>query len=186
MYGRITIIAEVKTASPYGYHSEKSWEELFEIANKVGDIISVHTDPRWEGSFDLISKAKGMTNKPILAKGIHQYDSEIIRAVKAGADYVLVVGRVPQIYPDMLMIEPNTLQQLSELPRDTKAVWNERNIDTGFPKEEFFEEARKIWGGWLCQASYLSTVKDIKGGANAVLVGTRLEEFAQSLKSQLP
>ena len=40
------IIAEVKTISPYGFKSDKSWEELFKIADEIGDIISVHTDKR--------------------------------------------------------------------------------------------------------------------------------------------
>jgi len=65
------LIAEVKTESPFGFVSEKTWRQLFDIANKHGDIISIHTDKRWGGSFDLISKAKELTKKPVLAKGIH-------------------------------------------------------------------------------------------------------------------
>ena len=45
-----------------------------------------------------------------------------------------------------------------------------------------FEQAREIWKGWLCQESYLRTVKDIKPGADAILVGSYLEEFAKSIK----
>ena len=29
MYGRVTIIAEVKTLSPFGFRSSKSWDEMF-------------------------------------------------------------------------------------------------------------------------------------------------------------
>ena len=75
MYKGIEIIAEVKTQSPFGYKSDKSWDELFEVANKVGDIISIHTDRRWGGSFELLQKARSLTNKPILAKGIHKNDA---------------------------------------------------------------------------------------------------------------
>lgn len=31
----LKIIAEVKTASPFGFKSEKSWDELFKVANKI-------------------------------------------------------------------------------------------------------------------------------------------------------
>jgi len=36
------IIAKVKTKSLFGFVSNKSWEELFTIANNIGDIISIH------------------------------------------------------------------------------------------------------------------------------------------------
>ena len=58
MYKNVQIIAEVKTQSPFGFRSQKSWDELFVIADSVGDMLSVHTDPRWGGSFDLIRRAK--------------------------------------------------------------------------------------------------------------------------------
>ena len=77
MYKNIQIIAEVKTESPFGFKSERSWGELFAVANENGDILSIHTDSRWGGSFDLIKKAKSLTNKSILAKGIHATDSEV-------------------------------------------------------------------------------------------------------------
>ncbi len=32
MYKQIEVIAEVKTRSPFGYTSEKSWDELFAVA----------------------------------------------------------------------------------------------------------------------------------------------------------
>ncbi|MDO8579523.1 MAG: hypothetical protein Q7R72_01470 [bacterium] len=182
MYKKTKIIAEVKTLSPFGFKSEKSWDELFAIANEVGDIISIHTDSRWEGSFDLIRKAKTLTDKPILAKGIHATDTEIDKAVSAGADYVLVVGRVPSIHRDLCLIEPLTLDELKTIPDNLKVVWNSRNLSNGEIKKETFEEARVIFRGWLCQASNIKTTADIRDGADAVLVGTHLTEFAKSLK----
>jgi len=86
MYKNIQIIAEEKMESPFGFKSQKTWYELFSIANEIGDIISIHTDSRWGGSFDLIKKAKSFTNKPILAKGIHATDSDIEKAIEYGAD----------------------------------------------------------------------------------------------------
>ena len=182
MFMNIQIIAEVKTQSPFGWKSDKTWDELFEIANEVGDIISIHTDPRWAGSFDLIKKAKSLTKKPILAKGIHSTDEGIQQAVDAGADYVLVVGRIPKIHLDKCLIEPLTLGELKTIPTDIKVVWNSRDLSDGGLKKETFEEARALHKGWLCQASNIRSKEDIKKGADAVLVGANLIEFSQSLR----
>jgi len=177
----IQLIAEVKTTSPFGYVSDKSWDELFTLAEKVGDIISIHTDPRWGGSFDLVKKAKSLTGKPILAKGIHETDEMLERAVQAGADFVLVVGRIPKVHVEKCLIEPLTLAELKTIPSGMKVVWNSRDLLTGGFKKETFEEARKIFPGWLCQASNIKSIADIQEGANAVLVGEGLEGFVGSL-----
>lgn len=182
MRKKIEIIAEVKTTSPFGYQSKKSWEELFEIANRAGDIISIHTDARWGGSFDLLKKARGLTKKPILAKGMHRNDEEIEEAIKCGADWVLVVGRLPKIYIEKCMIEPFTLEELKNTPGNLRAVWNSRDLATGGVKTETFASAREIFKGWLCQASNIKTIADVHPDANAVLVGTHLAEFAESIK----
>jgi len=180
MKNKPTIIAEVKTQSPFGFKSNKSWDELFEIANDIGDMISIHTDSRWGGSFDLIIKARKLTKKPILAKGIHEKDSDIEKALSAGADFVLVVGRIPKIHMDKCIIEPYTLDELSKIPKTFKVVWNSRDLKTGGVKSETFDTARAIFPGWLCQASHIKTINDIHPLANAVLVGEHLEEFAKS------
>ena len=112
MQRNFQVIAEIKTCSPFGYVAKNSWEELFEIANEIGDIISVHTDERWGGSLKLLEKVCRLTKKPILAKGIHSSDEDIKKAVEAGADWVLVVGRIPGVYQTKCMIEPATLKEL--------------------------------------------------------------------------
>jgi hypothetical protein len=173
-----SIVAEVKTHSPFGWVSSYSWDELFEIANSVGDIISIHTDPRWHGSFDLVKKARALTDKPILAKGIHAHDKDIEEALAAGADYVLVVGRLPKIYQDKLWMEPNTLDDLKALPHHIKAVWNSRDLNNGKSKDVSFAEARAVFPGWLCQASFITTNTDIDPAANAAIIGTSLPEFS--------
>ena len=185
------IIAEVKTESPFGFKSDKTWGELFAVAEKAADIVSIHTDPRWGGSFDLIRKAKSLTAKPILAKGIHALDSDIASAAAAGADFILVVGRIPEISatitPEILakcVIEPNTLAELAAIPETFYAVWNARDLSTGGTKTETFAEARAIFKGWLCQASHISTIADVQEGADAVLVGEKLEQFVASITQQ--
>ena len=177
MYKNVQIIAEVKTQSPFGYKSDKTWEELFSVANKIGDVISIHTDLRWGGSFKLLEKARSLTRKPILAKGIHAEDEDIERAIKIGANWVLVVGRIPKIYTEKCLIEPLTLNELKNIPSEFRVVWNSRDLATGKSKSETFKEAREIWKGWLCQASHIKTVSDIESGADAVLVGKNLLSF---------
>lgn len=181
----IQLIAEVKVRSPFGFVSDKSWDELFQLADSVGDIISIHTDPRWGGSFELIKKAKSLSKKPILAKGIHETDDLLQKAFNSGADYALVVGRIPELPPDFLnkcLIEPDSLKDLESIPADMKAVWNSRDLKTGGFKKETFEEARNLFTGWLCQASNIKSVTDIHPRADAALVGEHLEELVLSLK----
>jgi len=179
---KVQIIAEVKTQSPFGYQTQDTWEERFEIAQKHGDILSIHTDSRWGGSYDLIQRAKQMTNKPILAKGIHASDDDIVRAIEAGADYVLVVGRIPAVHVDKCILEPNSLEELHAIPNSfKKVVWNARDLETGAAKTETFAEARDIWKEWLCQASFISDMSDVESGADAVLVGEKLPEFVSTL-----
>src|SRR5262245_45908430 len=67
-------VAEVKTGSPWGWRSPYSWEFLMEVADRVGDWVAIHTDPRWGGSWNLLRRARAKTGKPILAKGIHAND----------------------------------------------------------------------------------------------------------------
>lgn len=183
MHENITIIAEVKTQSPFGWESEKTWDELFAVANGIGDMISIHTDARWGGSCELITKAKAMTGKPILAKGIHATDDDVQKAIDAGADFVLVVGRIPEIHKDKCLVEPLTFADLKLLPHDVKAVWNSRDLSDGSLKKESFAQARAAFPGWLCQASNIRTIQNVHGGADAALIGTHLEEFARSLEA---
>lgn len=178
------IIAEVKTRSPFGWQSNKSWEELFSVAEKFGDMLSIHTDPRWGSSFELLSTARALTNKPILAKGIHALDSDIKEAVVRGADAVLVVGRQTDVHVEKCFFEPNSLAELFALPKDCHAVWNSRDLATGGNKTEQFKEARAMFSGWLCQASNIQTIDDVRAGTDAVLVGTHLETFVRSLPTQ--
>ncbi len=187
MHKRPYLIAEVKTMSPFGYQSNQTWDELFAIAAEIGDMISVHTDPRWGGSIELIKKARALTQKPILAKGIHASDDTIAEALAAGATYALVVGRLPrqELLP-YCVIEPETMSQLEEfikhVPSTQKLVWNSRNLSDGSMRDKSeYTEARKLWSGWLCQASNVASLSDIQSDADAVLIGQNLTNFSKLL-----
>ena len=146
------LIAEVKTQSPFGFKSDKSWMDLFHVAVKYGDIISIHTDARWGGSPHLIDCARQFTDKPILAKGIHRTDEEAQEMLKRGADFVLIVGRIANIPFEKCLIEPTCVSEidyLNTLPSHIRAhikiVWNSRNLLTGEPKYVKFEDIREKW-----------------------------------------
>jgi indole-3-glycerol phosphate synthase len=170
-------IAEVKTRSPFGWCSPYSWATLFEIANEVGDWVAVHTEAPWGGSLDLLRTARRLTDKPLLAKGLHSSDIEVREAFEAGADHVLVVGRIPSVRPTDCLIEPISIRDLHRIPVGFRAVWNSRDLRTGGRKSELFADARR-WSGWLCQASNIEDPRGIDPGADAVLVGTHLPAFA--------
>ncbi len=162
---------------------------MFEIATQIGHIISIHTDTRWGGRFEDITRAKLGTDKSIMAKGIHASDEEVEEAFKSGADFVLVVGRVPDANPDKCIIEPNSLQELADLPPEFgNVVWNSRDLSTGGLKRETFAEAREVlpYPKWLCQASNIKTLADIEPTANAILVGTHLEALKDELTKHTP
>ncbi|MEX2209591.1 MAG: hypothetical protein WD603_01340 [Patescibacteria group bacterium] len=175
-----TFISEVKTWSPFGWRADRSWDELFDLADAHGDMISVHTDSRWGGSFELLERARARTGKPILAKGIHRDDRLIDRALDAGADRVLVVGRVPERHRERCIIEVESVAQFDILPPDSRALWNDRDLTTGGRKAETFRQARAAWRGWLCQASNIRSVDDVDPEADAVLVGIHLVPFIRS------
>jgi indole-3-glycerol phosphate synthase len=185
MIGGKVFIAEVKTQSPFGFKSKYSWDELFETALVLGDMISIHTDSLWGGSFDLIEKAKKQTNKLILAKGIHENDDLVKNAFDSGADWVLVVGRKPKYKPEKCFIEPYSLQDLKdnfcedEYPnlKQSHIVWNSRNLLDGSLKKENIEDVRQIYPDWLCQASNIKSESDISKHCDAFLVGEHLMSF---------
>ncbi len=148
-------------------------------------MLSIHTNPRWGCSFGLVRKARTLTQKLILAKGIHTNDSDIEKAIEAGVNYVLVVGRIPVLYQTNCLLEPLYLDEITSYTSNATVVWNSRDL-TALPAEAFkketIDDVRKIWKGHLVQVSNLKTKADIRPLADAVLVGTNLIEFLNSLR----
>ena len=193
----IVLIGEVKPSSPSGFMSPYSWRKLFDLANESPcvDMISIHTDPRWEGSFESLKEARALTEKPILAKGYHATDRELRDAFNYGADRVLVVGRIPNIsLADFCYYEPLNLEQLHAFPvlagshRINTVVWNARDIsnpEIERYKTESINEARKLWPKQLVQASAIRSLADIAPEADQILVGSYLPQFLRSLEEKI-
>lgn len=177
------LFAEVKPVSPFGWKSDRSWDDLFEIAEEYGDWISVHTNKLWGGSFKLLAEACRRTDKPVLAKGYHTNDEDIERALDAGAHRVLTVREtMPEQHAELCVVEPLTLMGLGKLAGAAWTAWNSRNPYTGDTKIDDFDRARQVRPeGLMCQASNLRTVDDVHPTASAVLVGAHLPEFVRSL-----
>jgi indole-3-glycerol phosphate synthase len=198
MYNNTIIIAEVKTCSPSGFKSNRSWDELLDIAiNMDSDWIAVHVNPEFGGSLDRIREAAKRTSKTIVAKGYHDTVEESDRSFDAGASLVLVTGRIPQkyyeqkAYREKYLIEPYTLEEFLEYPDGPRFVWNSRDLlalrfgGTEAKKKEDFDTVRRRRPcAWLCQASNIKSIHDIHPRADAALIGTHLESFAASLESQ--
>lgn len=187
--GRL-FVAEVKTQSPFGFKSKYTWDELFEVALQVGDIISIHTDSLWGGSFKLIEKARKCTNKPILAKGIHENDDLLKNAFDTGADWALVVGRAPTYMPEKCWVEPHSLEEFKKYCCDLtrnfhRFVWNSRNLFDGSLKSSEIIDVRDFYSGWLCQASNIKTELDISSHVNAFIIGEHLMNFNEEKYKKL-
>ncbi len=184
-----TFIAEIKKKSPFGFRSKRTWGDLCKLAIEYGDWVSVHTDHRWGGSFKSLIKVREKTDKPILAKGIHFLDSEIEKALALGADYVLCVGRVPDRirsgdpeWIEKVIIEPTPVfGSLSIMNRGVKVCCNQRDVSSGKPYRTNVVGFYRQYHKWICQASMIETVADVREEVDAFIVGEHLETFVETL-----
>lgn len=200
-------IAEIKTQSPFGFNSSASFVDLMHVAIEHGDWVSVHTNALWGGDYDAISFVRRNTNKPILAKGIHATDDDVLRAIDHGADYVLVVDRhfggntkigrqviyerhSPYFaFPNksgMCDLDMETCRIDSNYPnekRPRKYLVYRRNLSTGMIKENYTQEILNYLKAevWVCQGSGIKISHDVHSDVNAFIVGEHLIGFCQQL-----
>lgn len=188
--GAPVFIGEVKTESPFGFRSPYSWDELLAKAIVHADWIAVHTNERWGGRWDLLERAadisRDVSPRPLLlAKGPHTTDTEVYRALDAGADLVLVVGEQPSAELAPVCIwEPDRAHDLMVADRhDLKVMWNYRDLRDGsrIPEALDLGWARTQHKGWLCQASFICSPGDVHLAADAFIVGEHLPEFIEQL-----
>lgn len=181
-------IAEIKTQSPFGFKSTYPFVSLMNYAIQYGDWISVHTNALWGGDFDAISFVRRNTNKPILAKGFHATDADIGKALECGADYVLVVDRLPSygyLSHCLLEIHDRKLRDtIFEFPssKHMKFVSNSRNLSTGLPKKWFELPDYINKDLWICQASGIRSQNDVYPNVDAFIVGEYLVEYCKNIK----
>ncbi len=178
--GKPLIVAEIKTRSPYGFVNRfTGWKKQLEICEAVGDIISVHTNELWGGSWTMLESVRAYTAKPILAKGFHDTVHDVQRAFEAGADYCLTVGWYPGGEP-RCWHEVETRDQLV----NSFAPWvvlNSRNPRTGERRTGYPDTgaARVLSsvdriGRKICQASNIRGPQDVVPGVDAILIGEAL------------
>ncbi len=177
--GRPLIVAEIKQLSPYGWVNPlPCWEDQLAICEKVGDVISVHTDPLWGGSWEHLRAVRDRTNKPILAKGFHNTVPDVQRALDYGATFVLTVGWWPggKLGP-YCWHEVESVFELME-SEALQCVWNSRDPRTGQPRRGSPSDVRMANDArphdWLCQASHIRKPGDVVPGMNAILIGEGL------------
>jgi hypothetical protein len=177
--GSPTVVAELKTRSPYGWFNPHSLELSLQRCHRVGDILSVHTDPLWGGSFHHLQVMVRQTKLPVLAKGFHPTVAHVARAFEAGATYCLTVGWWPGgELGKRCWHECETLEELSLSPAHYR-VWNRRNPRTGETRPQRPDEvahAQAAGGQWLCLASKIRGPEDVNVPCQAVLIGEGLYE----------
>ena len=181
-------IAEIKTKSPFGYVNPNPFCTMMDFAIQHGDWISVHTNALWGGDFDAISFVRRNTDKPILAKGIHGTDDDVQRALDHGADYVLVVDRIPKIHITKCLLEFSNMEMLHECQwmyfndPSLKYVCNSRNLRNGLPKKAWELDAYLELRVWTCQASGIRRPSDVDPKVNAFIVGENLLNYIHELR----
>ena len=178
------LILDTKTESPFGWFASETWDCRFDFAQEHADIIAVHSMPEFGGGYNFVQRACKESKKPILVKGIHRCDDEIKKFIDWVASHVLVVGRVPEIsaeYLNKCLLEPTCIKEILDHPCGSKVVWNQRNLVTGLPKVEKFEDALKVCDGWICQASMIKNTADIHPLADAIMVGEYMEEIVEEI-----
>lgn len=185
-YPHIKIVGEVKTRSPFGYVNlnRMDREDMVRALNDCPaiDIISIHTNEAWQGSFEWLREACVIVRKPVLAKGFHDTIHDVKLAFDCGAAHVLTVGWWSG--DDRCWVEVEDLDDLGPCGFGaSKVVWNARNPRTGNPRwvisvgetpRQTTDWARQRRAGWLCQASGIKTVADVHPKVNAVLIGEAL------------
>lgn len=189
-------VAEIKTISPFGFSSPYQEKDLINLAIASGDIVAAHTSPLWGGGFRHLREVANLVHlrsdgKKVLAKGVHGFDEEIQAALDCGADYVLVVGRIPaKRYLSKCWIEfaPFGGAETKDIYRANPdaVVINARNIMRGnwmFHAEQpswptaFLEDRPKNSKTKIVQASGIKYDSQVQSWADAFIVGEGLPQF---------
>jgi len=173
------LIPEVLTHSPDGYDTQLCWEKLFAFACRISNVVAVNTDELWGGSLDRVRQAKRITNVTIVAKGMFNTDDEIRTTLDAGADRVVVPGRVPP-FPlrTFCWIAPLGLNEVCRMLTDYDVVvGSSHDPFDGTPKPNELEQVSNLPHFRLVQDGLIKSPADIHPAADMYFVGRHLEEF---------
>lgn len=181
---RPLVVAEVKPRSPFGWVNPLSVEAQMKLCREVGDIISVHTNPLWGGSWDLLAEVCKWADRPVLAKGFHDTVHDVRRALDCGATYVLTVGWHPGgELGKRCWFEVENRYQLTNAPEAEWIVLNARCPRTGGRRgvdawndtavDRVLTSPDRL-GHRICQASMIRGPQDVHPLANAILIGEGL------------
>jgi len=179
--GRPLVVAEIKQRSPFdGWVNPLRWREQLEICESVANVISVHTNPLWGGSWRHLEAVANTTSLPVLAKGFHDTVFDVQRALDCGADCVLTVGWDGGPLLRHCWFEVESRDQLINADETNWIVLNSRNPRTGEPqKNPALQPSRAIksvdkLGHHICQASNIRGPGDVVPGMDAILIGEGL------------
>jgi indole-3-glycerol phosphate synthase len=184
-------IGEIKTMSPFNFKSPYSFNELMNLCidDSRIDWISVHTGAIFGGDLESISYVQNFANKPILAKGIHGTDKFLRETINRGAEYALIVNRVPDF--NEIDLQRCLFEMDIDFARDIAAdysknnlkfVWNARDLKTGhFKPIEQLKPFLELENAWICQASGIKNIDNIHPDVSSFIVGENLVDFVKSL-----
>lgn len=183
--GNPLVVAEVKDRTPFNatYSAPDRYVQL-RICEDVGDIISIHTNPLWGGSWEWLTEVCMLTTKPVLAKGFHDTVVDVQRALDCGATHVLTVGWDGGPHWERCWMECENLAQLRLQRRaGHRCVWNARDPRTGATRDTpwtgGWDSVMACNGDrrrdpWICQASHIRGPQHVVPGVSAILIGTGL------------
>lgn len=174
-----TFIAELKTSRP------EEMAFLLYLANRHGDVISIHTESPYGSRKLLKAVREGLPeNRLILAKGTHTFYDDFMYSLTV-ADYVLTTKLEHALaYPKQSLYEPLDYSEFIKAKEKypwLRMVWNTK-MSPNDPRRriESFECVRRQFDGWLCQASLIQRKAGVNPQADAFIVGAKLDEFLAS------
>ena len=138
-------IAEHKPRSPFGWVGPDIPVEDFIGLHTDAGAYAVHVQEPWGGSWDTLARARAVTDKSVLVKGVLS-EREVGRVVASGAVALLIEGQNDHLPVRLPVIEVTTPEALGRALQREPAwiVVNARDIDTGEMHPERHDEMRSL------------------------------------------
>ncbi|MDO8626929.1 MAG: indole-3-glycerol phosphate synthase TrpC [Candidatus Diapherotrites archaeon] len=205
----VKIIAEIKQKSPSKgiLRTNLDVAKVLKYYNKYACAVSVVTDARFNGSFDLVREVRAETKLPILVKDFVLHELQLFEAKLSGADAILLlaslldnkkinefIAKGKEIGLECL-VEVHSKEEMKRVLKSKAELIgvNNRNLRTlkidlenaerilqSVPKREF---EKRIF---IAESGYenYSQISNLNGKVNAFLVGSSLM-LAKNLDNKL-